>query len=468
MIRAFTMCLIGVCALAPAICFSWGEGKHPISELLIHHVYLDSNCIFCGSDAAWGSNVFGLFVFDRSTESWTNYPAVEGPGGRNVRKVVNIEREEDSVYVTFDKGSTLRFDRRSGLLEKAAKRKWYFIRDFTLDVDGEDYRIYWDSVIVGNEPNVEAYTPASESIPIPTGTDYEPKASKLTFSHPVVFQKKIYMAYDLQRYQVAYQTEGLAIFDPAQRRFHFHQNDFFEGTITGSFVYDDLIVLSTARFRYEANAGPAAGFVAFDPTKSTFSQWKESPLPEEPLAILDIAQDDKEYWIGTDKGVFRIDKKTEGVKQYQIAWGVVSKDVAWVHSACGFFQKNSFPVVAELDRGRDVDIVAVWSGWCEIKSPRNIAGFVEGKYVEGVTLGKDGDQICRFSPLGRKERIAVRVSDEPDAELMVELDANSSREYEYTVVARVQKRNQPVWYKIKLPTAWINMDDLVFQLGEAD
>lgn len=466
--RALTWCVTAACALAPAICFSWGEGKHPISELLIHHVYLDSNHVFCGSDASWGSNVFGLFVFDRKTESWTNYPAVEGPGGRSVRKVINIEREEDSVYVTFDKGSALRFDRRNGLSEKAAKRKWSFIRDFTLEVDGEDYRIYCDSVIVGNEPNVEAYTPALESIPMPTRTDCEPEAPKMTFSHPVVFQNKIYTAYDLQGYEVIDQTEGLAIFDPAEKRFHFHETDFFEGTITGSFVYDDLIVLSTARFMYEANAGPAAGFVAFDPAKSTFSQWKESPLPEMPLAIFDVAQDDNEHWIGTDKGVFRIDKKTEEVKHYQIAWGIVSKDVAWAHSSCGSFERNPFPVVAELDKGRDVDILAVWNGWCEIKSPRNIAGFVEGKHVERVTLAKDGDHICKFKRLEGKERITVRVSDDPDAELMVELDANSSRENDYTVVARIQKRNQPVWYKIKLPTAWINMDDLLFQLSEVD
>ena len=69
--------------LSPTVCFSWGESKHPISELLIQRVYLDTNYVFCGYDAYWGTNVFGLFVFDRRTETWTNYP--------HLRRVKNIE-----------------------------------------------------------------------------------------------------------------------------------------------------------------------------------------------------------------------------------------------------------------------------------------------------------------------------------------------------------------------------------------
>lgn len=461
-------CLALALILAPRICFSWGEGKHPISELLIHHVYLDSNYVFCGSDASWGSNAFGLFVFDRKTESWTNYSTVREGHPKRFRQVKEIERDGDFVLVTVHGDIALRFDTRNGSCEQTKGVHIPFIRDFPLSIDGVEYRIHFDSVIVQEDSDNEVHVAPVEQALKVRSYPYEPEPPHLILSHPVPHDGRIYMPFDLCGDVMNISTKGIVIFDIDDKTFRFFPSDIFQGTVMGGFARDSSIIFYTAKLPYEANAQPASGFVKFDPADFTFSLWAESPLPEEPLAIFDVAQDDKEYWIGTDKGVFRIDKKTKGVKQYQIAWGIVSKDMAWVHSACGSFERNPFPVVAELDRGRDVDILAVWNGWCEIKSPRNIAGFVEGKYVEGVTLSEDSDQICKFKPLDNKERIPVRVSDESDAELMVELDANSSREHEYTVIARIQKRNQPVWYKIKLPTAWINMDDLVFQLGEVE
>jgi hypothetical protein len=181
------------------------------------------------------------------------------------------------------------------------------------------------------------------------------------------------------------------------------------------------------------------------------------------LAIFQVAQDEREYWIGTDKGVFRIDKKTNEATHYQIAKGIVAEDSSEVCASQGGY------VVAKLDKGRDVELLAVWNAWCEIKPPRHITGWIEGKYVEGVTLADDGhEHISKFKPLDKGGRIPVRVSDDPDAESLLTLDAHSLKEYEYKVVAKVVKTDQTPWYKIKLPTVWISMDDLVFQLGEVD
>ncbi len=463
--KTLTICLIAACALAPAICFSWGEGKHPISELLIHHVCLDSNFVFCGSHAHWGTNDFGVFFFDRRTETWTNYPDV-GVSDRRIDPIADFKAQGDWISVEFYSGIIHRFNCKDRLHEIISNRKkresWPL--GYQMKVGRTEYWIDRDSVVVVEDNDTMSYRSAGQDIPEPIGIQPVARDLNPTFATPLVHQNKVYLPYDLGLAITTTHTDGIAVFHLDKRTFEFFTSEVLRGTVTDHFVYDSLIIFSTAKFWYERNAGPAAGFVAFDPTTSAFSSWKELPLPDEPLAIFDVAQDQGEYWIGTDKGVFRIDKNTEEIRHYQIAWGIVSKDIALVHSSGG----DGTPVVARLDKGRDVDILAVWNGWCEIKSPRNIAGFVEGKYVEGVTLGKDGDQICRFGPLEKKERIAVRVSDEPDAELMVELHANSLREYEYKVVARVQKHGQPVWYKIKLPTAWINMDDLVFQLGEVE
>jgi hypothetical protein len=114
--RIQRLCFLIGAILIPATCLSWEESKHPITELLIQRVYVDTNYVFCGSDAYWGSNVFGLFVFDRRTETWFNYP--------ELKQVKNIEREGDFVYVIPYHGPTLRFNRYDRSYETAPKRKW--------------------------------------------------------------------------------------------------------------------------------------------------------------------------------------------------------------------------------------------------------------------------------------------------------------------------------------------------------
>lgn len=59
--------------VSPILVFPWGESMHPISEILIHHIVLTEDYVFCGSDASWGTNEFGLFVFDRKGNTWKNH-----------------------------------------------------------------------------------------------------------------------------------------------------------------------------------------------------------------------------------------------------------------------------------------------------------------------------------------------------------------------------------------------------------
>jgi len=459
--RIILLCLVIASILSPTICFSWGESKHPISELLIQRVYLDTNYVFCGCNAYWGTNVFGLFVFDRRRETWTNYP--------QPRRVKNIQREGDFVYITFWVGHrvepTFRFNLQDGSFEEVARREELGIKGDTLTVDGVNCRVHRDSVIVGEAPNIKVYRPLSEPIPGPTGIQPIPKELNPIFSHPVVYQNKIYMPYDLGLGVTTSWTNGIAVFDVAERAFHFYASDILKGTVTDGFVYDSLIIFSTAGFIYEANARPAAGFVAFSPADSAFSLWKELPLPDKPLAIFQVAQDKKEYWIGTDKGVFRIDKSKNETKHYQITKGIVNKDGRNVHYPCGSSgERSSSAVAMELDKGEEVEILAVLNGWCEIKAPREITGQVDAEYVELVFREDIGKHVHKFRPLKTGETIPVTI---PGGEPLI-LDANALKQHRYEVVGRSTRKEEVASYKIKLPTAWINMDGLVFHLGEVE
>jgi hypothetical protein len=450
--------------LIPRLGFSWGESKHPISELLIHHVCIDSSLVFCGSDASWGSNVFGIFVFDRKTESWTNHTAVEKSRiQRPLRKVKEIKRDGDFVLVTFHGGVALKFNTRDGSYEQTEGKHIPFIRDFPLIIHGVEYRIHRDSVIVQKGTDTKVHVVPLEQALKVRSYPYEPEPPNPILNYPVHHEGRIYMPFDLYGDVMNISTKGLAVFDIEEKTFSFYPSDIFQGTVMGGFVHGSLVVFYTAKTPYEANARPASGFVAFDPDKFTFSLWEELPLPDIPLAIFDVAQDHSEYWIGTDKGIFRIDKKSNKSTHYQITNAIVANQSVDICVAQDGY------VAAKLAEGREVEPVAVWNGWCEIKSPRHIAGFVEGRFVEGVALSERGNEnTCKFKPLDRRDRIPVRVSADPHADLMAELDANSLKEYEYKMVAKVAKQGEPTWYKIKLPTAWINMDDLVFQLGEVD
>lgn len=462
--RALIFCCMVMFALKPVVCFSWGESEHPIGELLIHHVYLDSNYVFCGSHAHWGTNDFGVFLFDRKMETWTNYPDV-GVSDRRFDPIKDFKSQGDWVYVEFYSGIVHRFNSRDGSHEIISnpKRRERYPLSYQINVEGIEYWISHDSIVVLEDDDTISYKPAGQGIPKPTGSQPLSKALRPIFSQPVLFQNKIYMPYDLGLAGITTYTDGIAVFDVSQKEFQFYGSDIFKGTVTGGFVHKSLIVFPTAGYHYEGNATPAAGFVAFSPSDLTFSLWKELSLPQEPLAIFQLAQDDKEYWVGTDKGVFRIDKKKKEAIHYQITAGIVAKEGADVCAAQGGY------VVAKLDKDREVELLAVWNGWCEIISPKNIGGFIEGKYVGSVTFrNKAHENVCRFNPLRPGEKIPVRLSAQPDAELILELDASSLKEHEYKVAATVTSKDQPTGYMIKLPTVWISMDDLLFQLGEVD
>ena len=462
--------------IIPSMCFSWGESKHPIIELLIQRIYLDSNYVFCGCDASWGTNVFGLFVYDRNKNTWTNYSALQVPQENfRVSKVKKIQREGDFIYVTFRAGLILRFHREDGSYEIISKNETPKLLASHLSIEGVNYRINRDSVIAGDPPDIKVYTPLPEEIPDPMEVQPEPEVKIPIFSNPIIINGKIYMSYDLVVYQTAAYTQGISVFDIKKETFNFHPSEIFKGTVTGGFIYDTLIIFPTARFVYEGNAGPAAGFVSFDPANQNFSLWKELPLPEEPLALFQVEQDEKEFWIGTDKGVFRIDKNTYKTTHYQITKGIIRKDGTNICPTSDF--RGPYPIVLdELNKDEQVELLGVLNGWCEIKPPKRYIGFIEAQYVEEVIFDENtGRRLPKFRPLERFETIPVKSYAAPDAPALINLDSNSLKEYELEIAGesgragRTEgKRKEVTWYQIKLPTALVSMDDLIFHLDEVE
>lgn len=241
--------------LSPRISFSWAETEHSISELLIHHVYVDSNYVFCGSGASWGTNVYGLFVFDRRTEAWINYP--------KLKPIREIKLEGEFVYVILERGKTFQFDRDTLLYQEVEKRRPPWIKEFSVNIDEMMCRVHSDSIILTNDTIEEVYIPVPKERPR-VGSSLSP-----IFSHPVVYGTKIYMAYDFI-YEYTIGTGGVATFDIEDKTFNFYPSMAFKGRATGSLIFDSLIVFPTANFVYESNAILAAGFVSFNPADSTF------------------------------------------------------------------------------------------------------------------------------------------------------------------------------------------------------
>ena len=54
--RISGFCIFVVIVLIPVICFSWGESKHSITELLIQRVYLDGTITAASMDYTQGGN----------------------------------------------------------------------------------------------------------------------------------------------------------------------------------------------------------------------------------------------------------------------------------------------------------------------------------------------------------------------------------------------------------------------------
>jgi len=322
-----------------------------------------------------------------------------------------------------------------------------------------------DSIVVSSNNKEEVYRPSTH----PPQYTQTPEVLRLgfSFSHPIFYENKIYFAYNFHEYYES-STRGIGSFDLSNHSFNFYPSKIFKGgDITDCFIHNSSIIFSTASFVYEANAGRAIGFIEFSPADSSFKIWNEFPFPSDSVAIFGLEQDSLEYWIGTDRGVFRINKKTGKCIHYGIRKGLMPRDGINVYSFYGSHHTNQHPVVAELNKCDTAEILGVLNDWCEIKAPVEIKGFVSSSDVEEIIDLSGRRGFGKVRPKTDKGRIAVKVSSSDESNKMLVLgERENPTENEYTVVGCSGKKNLIKWYEIRIPTAWIKMDDLIFSLEE--
>lgn len=430
---------------------------HPIQEVLVQRLLLDEDYVFCGTDAYWGTNSYGLFVFDRKAETWTNYPRVEGP--RSVSGTVkNITRSDNYVDVQFSRG-LIRFNLNTGEVSFDTTRA--FERSpltFHLEVDSRRLTFTRDRITVSGAGEDRIYTAA-------TSPPHHPiKGTPLAywaFCSPVVYGDRVYFGVNSDG--PGDLTLGLGSFGLEDTTFRFYPSDIFRGRTTSAFVRGSSIIFATARFNYEANATPAGGLVQFTPGDSSFRIWDEIPLPDYPVAVFCLEQDDREYWLGTDRGVFKIDKSTDECVHYGITKGTVAREGVNVHGCYGDLgsDRNQYPVVAELSKGDTVELLEIYHGWCKIKAPVEIRGHVSSSDVVKVS-GEERPQTIKVVP-----EAVVRADSRPDANVLVRFGLFSNPpEEEYLVVGYSSRADSVKWYHIRMPTAWIYRNDLTFSMEE--
>ncbi|MCK4328590.1 hypothetical protein KAX02_01985 [candidate division WOR-3 bacterium] len=451
--------------LIPASSFCWGESKHSIDEVLIQRMYLDTNYVFCGCRAYWGTNKYGLFVFDRRTEEWKNYRGF----GLQVEKII---KSGNNVIIKFsDPG--IRYV-KSNLVDgswigckKPIEEKKLF--QWEIETNGIKYGVSADSITIMEDEYETVYRPNPEQIPPPRGIEsFVQIQPNLFLIHPISLGTKIYSAFAVN-HEMHTIAKGVTAFDINNKSFEFFLSDLVVGC-TGSFVGDSCIIFPTAFFGYEINAQPAVGFVSFDPKNLTFSKWNGANLPEEPLALFCVEQDEREYWIGTDKGVFRTNKATGRCIHYNIVGGTVVKDSTPVHAGCGNFGENYTPIAYFLNKGDEVELIGELNEWCEIKSLVQVTGWVVEKCIK-KKIFQDG--VLSHVKLGME--YWATIWSEPNRKSLPPLailEIKKGKEPKYKVIKKFVKTfengQEEHWYALRLSTAWVNLNKLLYKFGEVE
>jgi len=455
--------------LSPILVFPWGESMHPISEVLIHHIVLTEDYVFCGSDASWGTNEFGLFVFNRKENTWENYSkGNEFP----FNTIKGMEKEEKYLYVNY-RSKIVRFDLTTMEYEittdKTFEAKGGIFGEYRIGVGEDIYKLLKHSIIKESRGEETEYLPAN----LPPGFSELPESQEYGywFSTPILLNNKIYFAYNFSA-GPSLNTRGLGSFDLNSKTFKYYPSDIFKsGSISDRFVKDSLIIFSTATYAYEANAFPSVGFVSFAPSNSSFELWKGFPLRSDSLAIFCLEQDSIEIWIGTNRGVYKINKKNKECEHYGIKKGIVAEDTINLYSDFDIRVRpaEKIPMVAKLAKGDSVEILGVYNDNCEILSPVDILGYVLKSHVKEKVKFDSQSGTSKasvkldFSDYRHKPHIKREPKEESET-LVVFNYRPLPVDRKYILIDSIAIKNN-IWYKIKVPTVWFARDNLTFSLG---
>jgi len=397
------LCMIII--LTPCLGFSWGEGKNFIDDVEIYSICLDSNYVFCGTNADWGANRYGLFILNRKTGQWQNYSEANSILSNDIVTITKIDSFVDVAA-------------RIGKLRFKLPSLDYEIVDST---HHRAYRHFYDSVVLDNR----VYEIALDSVIV--------QEDNQCVSIPV-FRSEDYTKY-------------------------------FGGPIvTDCFLYDSSVILTTAFSIYEANVAPASGFLELSPHDLSVKPWSKIKLSDEPLALLCVEQDEKELWIGTNRGVYCIEKKTGRKTHYNITKGIVVAETLKVRSD----QREHSPVIYEYYKGDSVKIFGEQEFSLEIALPDVYNGYLSKDYVKEeiddpirgrVAIIKDFLDLKDWGYL-----ITIKASNSWDSTTVAEFHYYYLPSKEFVFSSKLDN-----WYYITIPnTGWVPINTLIFHMDKVE
>lgn len=395
-----------IIVLIPHLGFSWGEGKNFIDDVEIYTIYFDSNYVFCGTNTDWGANQYGLFIFDRRTGQWKNYSQANSILSNDI---VAITKIDSFVDVTA----------RIGKLRFKLPSLDYEIVDST---HHRAYRHFYDSVVIDNK----IYEIALDSVIVREGTRH---VTIGVFKKPEDYGK------------------------------------YFGGPIiTDCFLYDSTVILATAFQVYESNVAPASGFLELSPQDLSVKPWTKIKLSEKPLALLCVEQDEKELWIGTNRGVYRIEKENMRKTHYNITKGIVVAETLLVYSD----QREKPPIIYEYYRGDSVKILGEQEFKIEIELPATFTGYLSEDYVKkeidspkrgGIVTIKDMNDLKDWGYV-----IVIKDSADWNSETVAEFHYYYVPNKEFVFSSKHDN-----WYHVTIPnTGWVPMKGLIFHMDKVE
>lgn len=407
-IETATALFAALVSLIPSLGFTWGEGKNPIDHVGVYSIQIDSDYVFCGTNADWGANTYGVFLLDRKTGQWQNYSQANS---RITNDIMAIAQVDSFIDVLAGIG-TLRF--------KLPSMDYVFV---DTNIGHRNLRFFRDSLAFDNR----IYVAAGRSVVVKNGG----------------------------------QHDTVEVFKKSENP---HYRDYYGGPIvTDCFVYDSLVIITTATRGYEGNITAAYGFLELSPQDLTINPWSGIELSNKPLALLCVEQDDKELWIGTNRGVYCVNKNNGESTHYNITEGVVV-----VETLAVFSDKRSVPpIIHEYYRGDTVTLLGEQEFSIEIALPQTYNGYLSSIYVkEEIDDVVSGRTVRIRDMLDLKDWgyvVTIKAADRWDSKTIAEIHyyyLPAGKQFKY-----ISKHGD--WYFITLPnTGWVPMKDLIFHMEE--
>ncbi|MBI9073140.1 MAG: hypothetical protein JEY94_16175 [Melioribacteraceae bacterium] len=267
-------------------------------------------CITSNEKYVWAGSSDGLFIFDKRTKRWKKRKFGKGGQLSNWIRSIAYDKHLDAVWIG-----------RFKYLTKLDIKKRRFT-DYDLTVEGDDktntiksIKIDADSLVwFGTEAGLHKYKKARRFHDKGAVTFYDNSRSyfngegeTVSISTLLFEQGNIWIGLDefVTRQKTDYNVGGLYRFDRGNEWLRFDMDDGFYGNgIADLELIGNQIWAALYQFHPDTKEQFGRGIALID--RKTF-EVTMIPESEMPSAVFSIYFDKKYVWLGTSKGIFKID-----------------------------------------------------------------------------------------------------------------------------------------------------------------